>query len=123
MSAITPPKAQIPVGLVVISDREYEVRQHPEFVRFFFDLFRRVGGTNGTSSDELLDLAFFDPPRDPQVADAVRGLEEMRIQLDGLRSDYDNLRRLVGEQEAELQTLRGADQLRNRVEQLEDRLA
>lgn len=123
MSAITPPKAQIPVGLVVVNEREYEVRQHPEFVRFFFDLFRRVGGTNGSSSDELLDLAFFDPPKDPQAMEATRGVEELRIQLDGLRSDYDNLRRLVGEQEAELQTLRGTDQLRNRVEQLEDRLA
>lgn len=123
MSAITPPKAQIPIGIVMINGRETEVRQHPEFVRFFFDLFRRVGGTDGTSSDELLDLAFFDPPRDPQAAEAVRGLGEVWNQLESLRSDCDNLRRLVAEQEAELQTLRGMDTLRNRVEQIEDRLA
>lgn len=50
---ITPPKANIPVGSVTINGVKYDVPQHPEFVRFFYDFFRRIGGTDGSSSEQL----------------------------------------------------------------------
>jgi hypothetical protein len=46
--SITTPKANVPVGRVTINGQTFDVAQHPEFVRFFFDLFRRTGGTSST---------------------------------------------------------------------------
>ncbi len=68
MSIVTPPKAQIPIGYFVMRDRDgaeqrFEVKQHPEFVRFFFDLMRRIGGTDATDNSALqaaLDQAELD---------------------------------------------------------------
>lgn len=53
---LTPPMARIPIGTVVINGQVLEVKQHPEFSRFFFDLFARVGGTAGTGNADLLDM-------------------------------------------------------------------
>jgi hypothetical protein len=73
-SNITTPKNNVPVGRVSIGGQTYDVAQHPEFVRFFFDLFRRVGGTGGPSNtdlqiliDELTSEIGFSPPRIPQL--------------------------------------------------------
>jgi hypothetical protein len=73
-SNITTPKNNVPVGRVSIGGQTYDVAQHPEFVRFFFDLFRRVGGTGGSSNtdlqssiDELTSEIGFLPPRVPQM--------------------------------------------------------
>lgn len=70
MSKITPPKVPIPIGLVTIAGRQVPVQQHPEFVRFFFDLFARVGGTDGMGNaelTELIDAALSAPPQQPAV--------------------------------------------------------
>jgi hypothetical protein len=53
---LTPPMALIPIGIATFNGQQIEVRQHPEFVRFFFDLFNRVGGNNSKSLQELSDL-------------------------------------------------------------------
>lgn len=73
-SNITTPKNNVPVGRVSIGGQTYDVAQHPEFVRFFFDLFRRVGGTGGSSNtdlqiriDELASEIGFSPPGIPQL--------------------------------------------------------
>jgi hypothetical protein len=73
-TSITPPKNVVPVGRVTIGNATYDVVQHPEFVRFFFDLFRRVGGTSGPSNtdlqtliDELSSEIGFSPPPVPQL--------------------------------------------------------
>lgn len=50
---ITPPTARIPIGTIEIDGKTVEVQQHPEFVRFFFDLMSRVGGVSGWSVDDL----------------------------------------------------------------------
>lgn len=50
---MTAPKNQVPIGRVTIGGVTYDVPQHPEFVRFFFDLFARVGGTNAPSNADL----------------------------------------------------------------------
>lgn len=51
---ITPPKAGIPIGVVTINGKRVNVEQSVEFVRFFFDLMRRVGGTSSDSNAEIL---------------------------------------------------------------------
>lgn len=53
---VTTPEANIPIGTVVVQGQILEVRQHPEFVRYFFDLFRRVGGTDALSNGDLESL-------------------------------------------------------------------
>jgi hypothetical protein len=63
MTNITSPKSNIPVGYVTVNGQRLEVSQHPEFVRFFFDLMRRVGGTDATDNTALqsaLDQAELD---------------------------------------------------------------
>jgi len=54
---LTPPAARVPIGTVQINGRPVDVQQHPEFVRFFFDLFARVGSTAALSNTELEALA------------------------------------------------------------------
>ena len=49
-STLTVPKSDIAIGRVTIDGQVYDVPQTPEFVRFFFDLGRRVGGVSGDSS-------------------------------------------------------------------------
>lgn len=76
---ITPPKASIPVGSVTINGIKYDVPQHPEFVRFFYDFFRRIGGTDGSSSEQLqtqIDgLSFSPTEQDTSPQDAgIRAL-------------------------------------------------
>ena len=56
MANITPPKNAVPVGRVTINGQTFDVQQHPEFVRFFFDLFQRVGGTSALSNTDLAAL-------------------------------------------------------------------
>ena len=56
-TVIAAPKAPITLGLVTLPDGvTYEVRQHPEFVRFFFDIMRRIGGVNAMTNVELQEL-------------------------------------------------------------------
>ena len=52
-TSITTPKNVVPVGQVTIGGTTYDVKQHPEFVRFFFDLFRRVGGSSALTNADL----------------------------------------------------------------------
>lgn len=72
MTKITPPKVPVPIGRVTIGGQSFDVMQHPEFVRFFFDLFKRVGGTEATSLGDLSDLidanrlGVFQPRQAPQ---------------------------------------------------------
>lgn len=55
MSTITPPKAQVPIGYAMLGGQRVDVMQHPEFVRFLFDIFRRIGGASGPSNEDLQD--------------------------------------------------------------------
>lgn len=50
---ITPPKTPVSIGQVTIAAVTYQVRPDPEYVRFFFDLMRRVGGFDAWSLDDL----------------------------------------------------------------------
>lgn len=126
-TSITNPKAQIPVGTVTIDGMPYDVAQHPEFVRFFFDLFRRVGSTEALTNNDLqtliehLDSEALMPKTDPLAQQAMQAIDELRNEVSSARSDCDNLRALLGEREAELAAIKPAADLRARLEQLEDR--
>lgn len=50
---ITAPKAPIHIGSVSIGGQTHNVVPHPEYVRFFFDLLRRVGGPTGGIVDDI----------------------------------------------------------------------
>jgi hypothetical protein len=48
---ITPPKSNVPIGRV--SANGVDVEQHPEFIRYFFDLLKRVGGTTAQTITDI----------------------------------------------------------------------
>lgn len=50
---VTAPKAPIYIGSVKIAGQTHDVIPHPEYVRFFFDLMRRVGGPTGGIVDDV----------------------------------------------------------------------
>ncbi len=56
MRKLTPPNQRVPIGVATINGQAVDVYQHPEFVRFFFDLFNRVGGTESASTTDLSNL-------------------------------------------------------------------
>lgn len=128
-ASLTLPKANVPIGSVVIAGTRYDVAQSPEFVRLFFDLFRRVGSTAAPTNNDLntlvdqLESATLNLHNDPSAQEAVRGVDELRNEISSLRSDCDNLRNQLAEANAEMAGLRYvAAEWRPRVEQLEDRL-
>lgn len=126
-TSITSPKANIPVGTVVVDGVSYDVPQHPEFVRFFFDIFRRVGSTEALTNIDLqtliehLDSEALMPKTDPVAQQAMQAIDELRNEVSSVRSDCDNLRSRLDEREAELAGLLAAPDLHGRLEQLEDR--
>ena len=73
---------------------ETDVIQHPEFVRFFFDLFRRVGGTDALSNEELLEL--------------INALDDAAVRLDALGS-------ITGDLRAALQALQAGEMVMQRA--------
>lgn len=77
-TTVTPPKNTVPVGRVTIGGQTFDVQQHPEFVRFFYDLFKRAGGTSAKTNTELeadqtetdnLEPALYNAPVPPMFAD------------------------------------------------------
>jgi len=56
-TTLTPPKTPVSIGQVTIAGQTYDVKQSPEFVRFFFDLYRRVGGAEAVSNTDLALLS------------------------------------------------------------------
>tara|TARA_R110000868_G_scaffold160430_2_gene390042 strand:- start:5646 stop:6038 length:393 start_codon:yes stop_codon:yes gene_type:complete len=125
---LTPPMAQIPIGVATFNGQQVEVRQHPEFVRFFFDLFARVGSTDALSNAELeaMTQALIDagavPASSTEAQEALRGVEELRQALASMRGDNDRLRGEVDELRAQIEAAPTLQPLTSRVQQIEDRL-
>ena len=125
---LTPPTARIPVGLVQINGRQLEVQQHPEFVRFFFDLFARVGSTAALSNTELEEMAQALIDAGPQVnssieaQEALRAVDELRNEMDGLRSSNQRLVGLVEQLTAQIEQGPSLRPFEQRITQIEDRL-
>ncbi len=125
---LTPPIARIPIGLLTINGQQFEVRQHPEFVRFFFDLFARVGSADALSNTELeaMAQALLDsgavPASSTEAQEALRGVEELRQEFASLRGENDRLRGELEELRAQLEGAPSFQPLEGRVQQIEDRL-
>lgn len=84
MTKITPPKVPVPIGRVTIGGQSFDVMQHPEFVRFFFDLFKRVGGTDAMGNAELYALLV-------ALDDAAGRLDAMGAHIGALRNAIEAL--------------------------------
>lgn len=100
-TTLTVPKANIPIGTVVIAGTTFDVPQHPEFVRFFSDLARRTGGVTAPTNTDLangvttLDTEDVAPRSNPEAREALRVVDELRNELASLRGDNDGLRRRI----------------------------
>lgn len=76
MSSVTQPRLGIAVGRVNVNGQWLEVETSPEYLRFFFDLLRRVGGPTGASTNDLTLSQFEDA-----------GIPEIHADLYALRSE------------------------------------
>ncbi len=128
-TTITTPKATIPIGIVTLpSGQRLEVQQHPEMVRYFFDLVRRVGGTTALTNTDLeaMAQALIDagavPLSSPEAQEALRGVEELRQELASLRGEADRIRGEVDELRAQIEVAPTLQPLAQRVQQIEDRI-
>lgn len=127
-TSLTTPKANVPVGRVTINGQTFDVAQHPEFVRFFFDLFRRAGGVTAPTNNDLsthiatLDSEAQMPRSDTVSQEAMRAVDELRNEFSSMRNDCDSLRAQLADVEAQFAGVRAVADLRPRVEQLEDRI-
>lgn len=107
---ITPPKAQIAIGTVLIGGVSYPVTTSTEFVRFFENIFSRIGGVSGSSSEDLTLSQFEDAGIEETKAvvyayrdelsqlpayEAVSTTEEPSGALEALREELNALRNQV----------------------------
>lgn len=143
---ITLPQARIALGWVVVQDKRIPVEIDMEWMLAFSRLVERTGGTSGdTNFSEYISQFFDAPPIDAGAREALRGVDELRTeqsrsqdpQIHELANAVDELRNELAAARADVQALRGlidelaagaavpqqTDQLRNRIELIEDRLA
>jgi hypothetical protein len=143
---ITLPQARIALGWVVVQGQRIPVQIDMEWMLAFARLVERTGGTSGDANFGEYINQFFDPPLvDPGVREALRGIDELRTdqnrsqdpQIHELGNAVDELRNELAATRADAQALRGlfdeltssgaaqqqTDQLRNRIESIEGRLA
>src|SRR5690348_7824474 len=123
MATIAFPQARIPLGWAVIQGVRVPVEIDMEWMLALQALLTRSGGTSGSTSFETYLPIFFDPPHtDNLAAEASRAIDELRNELASTRAELQSLRTQIDENTAELQRMPNYD-LRNRVEQIEDRLS
>ena len=95
---------------------------------FLQQLSSRIGGNVAPSNLELealsqeIESEASKPQSSPDAQAALRAVDELRNEFSSLRSECDGLRRLLSERESEIAGMRSTTDLRQRVEQLEDRL-
>lgn len=122
MATIALPQARIPLGWATVQGVKVPVEIDMEWMLALQGLLTRTGGTSGSTSFETYLPIFFDPPHtDNAGAEAVRAVDELRNELASTRAELQSLRGQIEENTAELQN-RPVSDLRNRVEQIEDRL-
>lgn len=125
---LTPPTSRIPIGIASVNGQQVEVQQHPEFVRFFFDLFARVGSVSALNNTELeaMAQALIDagpvPASSTEAQEALRGVEELRQEVASLRGSNDQLRAELASLRDDMPSMPSVQPLESRVQQIEDRL-
>lgn len=122
LNTVTLPQGRNPLGWAMVAGQRVPVEIDQQWMHVIAALVQRSGGTSG--SDGLgVYLPLIEQTQDDLAArEALRAVDELRNELAGLRSDNQALRGLLDEQANELAALR-QNNLRNRIEQLEDRLA
>jgi hypothetical protein len=143
---ITLPQARIALGWAVVDGKRIPVEIDMEWMLAFSRLVERTGGTSGDANFSEYVNQFFDAPpvdtgarealrgvdelrnehsraQDPQIHELTNAVDELRNELAGSRADLQALRGLIEEQAASAAAPQQTDQLRNRIELIEDRLA
>lgn len=121
---ITLPQARIALGWVVVQGKRLPVEIDMEWMLAFARLVDRTGGTSGdTNFSEYINQFFDAPPVDAGTREALRAVDELRNELASSRGDVQALRGLVEELTARIAEPPQTDQLRNRIESIEGRLA
>lgn len=124
MNPLALPQARIPMGWAMVGGQRVPVEIAPEWMRALDGLLDRSGGISGSTNFSQYINQFFDaPPMDAGAQEALRAVDELRHELAFARGSVDVLRALVDDQAQALAELRAVGDLRNRLEQLEDRLA
>ena len=114
MSTVTPPRNGIPIGWMRVNGVRTMVEIEPEYLRFFFSLYERGGGTTAPSNTDISASAFEDA-----------GIEEIKATIYGQTGEFgQNPLPIIPEQQpdvsAELSALRAElDILRNRIDGIE----
>jgi hypothetical protein len=96
MSTVTPPRNGIPIGWTIVNGVRTKVEVEPEYLRFFFSIFLRGGGTVGSSNSEIEASAFDDAGVEDLKIKAAQLSDEMPVftghaDIDALRSRVDAL--------------------------------
>lgn len=123
MSNITQPRGSIPIGLVRIGAQAYPVDLNPEFNRFFETLVRRIGGAVGMDVNELLQLALEPVSQGTAGQEAMRATEELRHEVEALRSSNQSLAQQVEEIRNQITEQPSIQPLAAMVQEIKDRLA
>jgi hypothetical protein len=99
--------ARVPIGYVTLNGTSVPVAMDAQWTRVFDELITRVGGVVAMSNDELSELALSAlNGADSRSADAMRAVEELRIEMASLRGALDEERARVESLAAELAGLR-----------------
>ena len=122
MSSVTQPRGGIPIASVTVSGQRYDCVTNAEFVRFFEMLLRRIGGTVGMDTDELLQLAIEPVSRDTSAQEALRAVDELRNELESVRATSAGLMARLDELLSQIEAQPNIQPLANRITQIEDRL-
>lgn len=123
MSGVTQPRGGIPIGQVRIGALSYQVDLNPEFNRFFETLVRRVGGAVGMDVAELLQLATEPVMQSAAGQDALRAAEELRHEVEALRTSNQALAQQVEELRHQITEQPSIQPLAAMVQEIKDRLA
>ena len=147
-TTITLPQARIALGWVVVQGVRHAVEIDMEWMLALARLVERTGGVSGDTNfseyinqlydtppldlgarealravDELRNELYDTPPVDVGAREALTAVDELRNELESTRSEVQVLRGLIDELAARIESSQQTDQLRNRIESIEDRLA
>lgn len=143
---ITLPQARIALGWAVVKGERIPVQIDMEWMLALAALVERTGGVMGdTNFFEYLNQLFETPPLDlgardalravdelrneqprmldPRVREQAAAIDELRNELNSARGDMQALRQLADELSARIDAAQQNEQLRNRIETIEGRLA
>jgi hypothetical protein len=116
------PQARIPLGWALVQGERVPVEIDQEWMRSFMALLDRTGGTSGDASfDQYIPMFFETPHTDATAHEAMGMIDELRNEFAMAKTEQQALRTMLDDLAVLLQGGTSTD-LRNRIEQIEDRL-